>query len=615
MIKGVLMDLKKYCKDRNIIFELSDNKETKTINDLMNEMQAQGLQVNHIEASGAIVRVPTALPGMKPDLGNSRSGWYVVNTFNGHYFATYGNWKTGFEGKWSSVSSSTLSQVDREALQKKMEEAAKEEKIKRQARQDEVAIEVREKFNKCQNVLEHDYLTNKKVKNYGLKQSYDSLIVPVYSTTGEMRSIQYIDKKGGKKFASSSEIKGNVFLIGTTFNELANCEKLVVAEGYSTSATIYEATGFPVACVFSANFALDAVSNLRKLTGSRIILALDHDESGVGEKKAQECASAITNVAVRLPSEIGDYNDLYLRHGLDKVRSELMDHKLGIKKYAIRNLKGKPEPQRFLVDGLIPMGKPGLLAASGGVGKSLSVIQLALAICCGGRWWGKDVTERGNSIIFASEDDLPEIHRRLELLDPQGKRFKSEHEVYIFPIPEQKEPMILLREEGVTELAMELVEEIKSIPDVKLVCFDPLQAFTTGNVSSSNEVGQLWGSYCANISARLKCCTLTIHHLNKQGLTVDSDDSMVQRTSVRGASSLVDSQRFCLTMALASVEDCERICEEQHVPYDRMAVVRGALVKSNSGGVDYSSKTLFRRNGVLEPLNEPLDTSNLYDNF
>jgi len=610
------MDLKKYCKDRNIIFELSDNKETKTINDLMNEMQAQGLQVNHLQASGEIVRVPTALPGMKPDLGGARSGWYVVNTINGHYFATYGNWKTGFEGKWSSVSSSTLSQVDREALQKKMEQAAKEESIKRKARQDEVAIEIREKFNKCQNVIEHEYLTNKKVKNYGLKQSYDSLIVPVYSTTGQIRSIQYIDKKGNKKFASSSEIKGNVFLIGTTFNELASCEKLIVAEGYSTSATIYEATQIPVACVFSANFTLDAVSKFRKLTGARIILALDHDESGVGEKKAQECAAAIPNVAVRLPSEVGDYNDLYLRHGLDKVKAELMDHKLGIQKYAIRNLVGKPEPQKFLVDGLIPMGKPGLLAASGGVGKSLSVIQLALRIACGGgRWWGKDVKEHGNVILFSAEDDIPEIHRRLDLLDPNGNRFKSEYDVYIFPVPEQKEPMILLKEEGVTQLAQDLVEELQVIPDLKLVCFDPLQAFTTGNVSSSNEAGQLWGSYCANISARLNCCTLTIHHLNKQGLTVDSDDSMVQRTSVRGASSLVDSIRFVLVMALASVEDCERICEEQHVPYDRMAVVRGALVKSNSGGVDYSSKTLFRRNGVLEPLNEPLDTSNLYDDF
>ena len=609
------MDLTKYLK-RDVLYNDLGFSTGKSTHDLINEMQAQGLLVDFLEITGEIIRVPVQAINSKPDTGGQRSGYYVVNQVGDHMFCTYGNWKTGFEGKWSSIDTNSLSVVDKQALHKQMEQASAQAKEQRKLRQDEVAVEAQERMNICHEAIEHEYLTNKKVKSYGLKQLNGNLIVPVYSTTGEIRSLQSIDKKGNKRFKSASEIKGNVFLIGTSFAEIKNIEKLILVEGYSTAASVYEATQIPVACVFSANFILEAASKLRKLTGARFILALDNDENGVGEKKAQECASAVLNCAVRLPSERGDYNDLYLKHGLDKVKAELMEHKLGIQKYAIRNLVGKPEPQKFLVDGLVPMGKPGLLAASGGVGKSLSVIQLALRIACGGgRWWGKDVKEHGNVILFSAEDDIPEIHRRLDLLDPNGARFKSEYDVYIFPVPEQKEPMILLKEEGVTQLAQELVEELQAIPDLKLVCFDPLQAFTTGNVSSSNEAGQLWGSYCANISARLNCCTLTIHHLNKQGLTVDSDDSMVQRTSVRGASSLVDSIRFVLIMALASAEDCERICEEQHVPYDRMAVVRGALVKSNSGGVDYSAKTLFRRNGVLEPLNEPLDTSNLYDNF
>ena len=615
MTRELQMDLTKYLK-KDVLYNDLGFSTGKSTHDLINEMQAQGLLVDFLEITGEIIRVPVKAIGGKPDTGRQKSGYYVVNSVGDNMFCTYGNWKTGFEGKWSSIDTNQLSIVDRQALQKQMEEASAKSRAERKQRQDEVAVEMQEKFKICHEATEHEYLTNKKVKSYGLKQLNGRLIVPVYNTTGQIRSLQYIDKKGDKRFASASEIKGNVFLIGTTLQDLNNIEKLILVEGYSTAASVYEATQIPVACVFSANFLLDAASNLRKLTGARFILALDNDESGVGEKKAQECASAVVNSAVRLPSEVGDYNDLYLKHGLDKVRAELVEHKLGIQKYAIRNLVGKPEPQKFLVDGLIPIGKPGLLAASGGVGKSLSVIQLALRIACGGgRWWGKDVKERGNVIVLCAEDDLMEIHRRLDLLDPRGERFNSQYEVYVFPIPEQKEPMILLREEGITPQATELLEEISSIPNLKLVCFDPLQAFTTGNVSSSNEVGQLWGSYCANISARLKCTTLTVHHLNKAGLTVDSDDSMVQRTSVRGASSLVDSQRFCLTMALGDVETCERICEEQRVPYDRMAVVKASLVKSNSGNVDYSTKTLFRKNGVLEPLEELQNPMALYDNF
>ena len=606
------MDLTKYFPEGNNL----EQTKPKDISELVTEMQSQGLLVSHLEITGEIVRVPVGeLAGVKAD-SNQKSGYYVVNEVNGNYFATFGNWKTSFEGKWSSVNHQAMTSQQREDLQRQLQDAKKRSEEAKKQRNDEVANKVKGWFESYANVVEHEYLTNKKVKNYGLKQHQDSLVCGVYSTTGDIRSLQFIDKKGQKKFVSDSEIKGNIFLIGADIKDIPKLDKIILAEGYSTSATIYEATQIPVACVFSANFVMAVALQIRKLSGARIIIALDNDESGVGEKKAQECVQAVINSCLRLPSEIGDFNDLYLKHGLDKVKSEIMEHKLGIQKYAVRNLVGKPEPQKFLVEGLVPIGKPGLLAASGGVGKSLSVIQLALRIACGnGRWWGKDVNEHGNVVVFAAEDDLPEIHRRLHLLDPKGERFKSEYDVYVFPIPEQKEPMILLTEEGVTIKANELVDELQAIPNLKLCVFDPLQAFTTGNVSSSNEVGQLWGSYCANISARLGCTTLTIHHLNKQGLTVDSDDSMVQRTSVRGASSLVDSIRFVLVMALGDVETCERICEEQRVPYDRMSVVKASLVKSNSGNVDYSTKTLFRRDGILEPLEELQNPMNLYDQF
>ena len=611
-MKGQKMDLTKYFPNGN---ELEQNK-SKDTNDLINEMQAQGLRVDYLQITGEIVRVPVnELAGIKQDSSGQKSGYYVVNELNGNYFATFGNWKTGFEGKWSSINTQSMTTEQREGLQRQLQEAKERHQEAKKQQHNEMAEKVKSWFESYTGVLEHEYLTNKKVKNYGLKQYQDLLVCPVYSTRGDIRSLQYISKNGEKRFAKKSEIKGNIFLVGADINDIPKLDKIILAEGYATCASIFEATQIPVACVFSANFVMAVALQIRKLSGARIIVALDNDESGVGEKKAQECVQVVPNSCVRLPSERGDFNDLYLKHGSDKVRSEIMEHKLGIQKYAVRNLVGKPEPQKFLVEGLVPIAKPGLLAASGGVGKSLSVIQLALRIACGnGRWWGKEVNEHGNVVVFAAEDDLPEIHRRLHLLDPKGERFKSEYDVYVFPIPEQKEPMILLTEEGVTIKAAELVDELQAIPNLKLCVFDPLQAFTTGNVSSSNEVGQLWGSYCANISARLGCTTLTIHHLNKQGLTVDSDDSMVQRTSVRGASSLVDSIRFVLVMALGDVETCERICEEQRVPYDRMSVVKASLVKSNSGNVDYSTKTLFRREGILEPI-ESLPRTDYEINF
>jgi RecA-family ATPase len=335
---------------------------------------------------------------------------------------------------------------------------------------------------------------------------------------------------------------------------------------------------------------------------TKFVLCLDNDESGVGQKCANEVATAVSNSIVRLPSIIGDFNDLHLQQGIDQVELELLESKFNIRQYAIRNLVEAPKPIEWLVDSFIPLAKPGIIAAVGGVGKSLSMIQLALGVATGGNWWGKPIMQKGSSVIFAAEDDLNEVHRRIESLDPKGERFKSQYDVYVFPIPEQKEPLILLREEGVTSQAQELVEELKGIPNLKLVVFDPLQAFTTGNISSSNEVGQLWGSYCANISARLGVTTLTVHHLSKTALTNDSDDALSHRAEIRGASSITDSVRFAIAMWLADKDTCEKICIDQGIEVDRMAVVKASLVKSNSGNVDYGTKTLVRRGAVLEIL-------------
>ena len=592
------MDLRKYFPEENNL-----EQKGKDTNDLINEMQAQGLRVDYLQITGEIVRVPVnELAGVRADSGGQKSGFYVVNEVNGNYFAVYGNWKTGFEGRWSSVNSYTMSNAEREDLQRKLQEAKDRANETKKQRHNEMAEKVKARFESYAKVSEHEYLTNKKVKSYGLKQHKDLLVVPVYSITGAIRSLQYINKNGEKRFASESEIKGNLFLVGAEIKDLPNLDKIIIAEGYSTSATIYEATKIPVACVFSANFCLQFALNLRKLTGARIIIALDNDESGVGEKKAQECARAVSNASVRLPSEIGDYNDLYLKHGLDKVKSELTESKYNIKKYAIRNLIEKPEPQKFLVDSFIPLAKPGILASSGGVGKSLSLIQLAISIAKGGTWWGKPIKENGSSVIFCAEDDLTEIHHRIELLDPKGERFKHNNDVYVFPVPDQKEPLILLKEEGITEQAQEIVEELKTIDNLKLVAFDPLQAFTTASVSQSNEAGQLWGSYCAMISANIGCTTLTTHHINKQSITNDSDDPYSHKADIRGASSITDSVRFAISMWIPSESDTEELCEQANIPYDRLSVVKAALVKSNSGNVDYGVQTLIRKDGVLEPI-------------
>jgi len=597
--------------DKNFAFSGAD----KSLSDLISEMQGNGLVVDFIDTSGELVRVPvSATASNRPDKTNERSGWYVYNQLDADFVCLYGNWRTALEQKFTSYNTNEMTVAQKRDLQVKVEEAQLRREEAKKIKQDEVALYVKDKFAKAGEVKEHKYLTDKRVENHGLRlTSTNNLMIPLHtiiksSDTGllvsRIRSLQYIFPDGSKKFASGGEVRGNIFLIGVEHHLLPTLETLVICEGYATGSSIYEATGLPCAVVFSANFCLTATTRLRAITNSKFLLALDNDTSGVGEKCANEVASAVSNCMVRLPSVIGDFNDLANAKGKDQLKLELLESKFNIRQYAVRNLIESPAPIEWLVDSFIPLGKPGLIAAVGGVGKSLSMIQLALGIAIGGKWWGKPILQRGSSVIFAAEDDLNEVHRRIESLDPEGARFQSEYDVYVFPIPEQKEPMILLRDEGVTSQAQELVDELKTIPNLQMVVFDPLQAFTTASVSQSNEAGQLWGSYCANISARIGCTTLTVHHLNKGALTNDSDDALSHRAEIRGASSITDSVRFAIAMWLADEETCEKICLEQGKDMDRMAVVKAALVKSNSGNVDYSVKTLVRNGAVLEILDE-----------
>ena len=91
--------------------------------------------------------------------------------------------------------------------------------------------------------------------------------------------------------------------------------------------------------------------------------------------------------------------------------------------------------------------------------------------------------------------------------------------------------------------------------------------------------------------------------MSKTALQSD-DDPMSVRSKIRGASSLVDGHRLAIALWLGSEDEAERICLDNDVEYERLRVIKGAVVKSNSSEVDTSIKTLFRRNAVLEPYKE-----------
>lgn len=91
-----------------------------------------------------------------------------------------------------------------------------------------------------------------------------------------------------------------------------------------------------------------------------------------------------------------------------------------------KDWQGKPVPPReWLVDGFIPHRVVTLFSGDGGSGKTQLAIQLCVAAAFGQRWMGKSVTP-GSSLIFTSEDDENELHRRFAItVDSMGRQLSE----------------------------------------------------------------------------------------------------------------------------------------------------------------------------------------------
>lgn len=119
----------------------------------------------------------------------------------------------------------------------------------------------------------------------------------------------------GKRFLSGTLKKGSFHLIGGQPSD-----RIVIAEGFATAASICEALQVPVAVAFDAgNLKEVAMAIQQRWPDSNLIIAGDNDKSGVGQEKAEE-AGAEVHARVVIPAVPGDWNDIFNASGPEAVR-------------------------------------------------------------------------------------------------------------------------------------------------------------------------------------------------------------------------------------------------------------------------------------------------------
>lgn len=278
-----------------------------------------------------------------------------------------------------------------------------------------------------------------------------------------------------------------------------------------------------------------------------------------------------------------------------------------------------PAPEtRWLIDGMVPLGVPGMVAAMGGLGKTWVALQFALAVACpswtGGQILGGSVAEHGTAVVLCAEDGQAALHRRLEALDPTGERLKDANKLIVVPLPDAGGPMPLIAvHQGTpvkTSAFAALESQLEALPDLKLVIIDPLQTFVMADVNSDPAAGQyLWSSLAA-LCAKTGATIAVMHHMRKQGLSEIKTLSDA-REAIRGSTALVDGSRWTYALWAETETDARKVCAANGVPYEWGRCVRGGMVKANDAARMTIQTYLREAGGYLTDRTDATDTAGI----
>ena len=280
---------------------------------------AAGLEApNSINPDGAIHRFSTS--GRRGD----DSGWYVLHT-DGMAAGAFGCWRTGRQFSWCAKEEACMTDAERENEQQRIKvlRAQREAQmlITRQMARETAAL----LWCQATAMAVHPYLSSKGVQPNGLRVRADKLLIPVQDTAGTLHSLQSISTRGDKRFLQGGRVKGCYHrIVGQTAN------RLVIAEGYATGASIHEATGDTVAVAFNAGNMWPVAKAINKsFPALTLVIAADDDHltpGNPGMEAAKRAALAVgafvvvPQFAAGRPGKATDFNDLAALAGLRAVR-------------------------------------------------------------------------------------------------------------------------------------------------------------------------------------------------------------------------------------------------------------------------------------------------------
>ncbi len=262
----------------------------------------------------------------------------------------------------------------------------------------------------------------------------NNLIVPCIDIEGKEKGYieifpkEFKHKTSGKwtdKLFRGKDTHHWLFLFGVYDKyQLAGCDSLFVATGYSTAASIHDSTGGSVVMATNDNGMLEIIPQLRnKYPEKEIIVCADYDvrdkfASLALNNNCRLCYAPVVNGFLK-----SDFNDLMIAQGKSAVcevvgeaRFVTADSvKVEVKKPTATKTNGAvmfldadkiiPKPIEWVWDGWLAIGKLMLLAGAPGTGKTSIALTIGATISRGGQLPDGTNVREAKVLIWSSEDD------------------------------------------------------------------------------------------------------------------------------------------------------------------------------------------------------------------
>ena len=262
-------------------------------------------------------------------------------------------------------------------------------------------------------------------------------------------------------------------------------------------------------------------------------------------------------------------------------------------------LRTSPQPRRWLLQDMLPLGVVGMIVAPGGTGKSQFVLQLGVSVATGiplCELW--KVGEQGTALLLLAEDERDEVHRRLDRIvkelapiNPSMANDLSQR-LLIKSMTARDNLMTRKKPHGTvatTGYVDRLLLTVAGIPDLKLIVIDPASRFRGGDENSADDVTR-FVEEMERIRQATGATVLVCHHANKASM--NESNGMRGQSATRGSSAMTDGVRWQLNLAPPQKNVLQALDASKRY-------LSAELAKSNYGPPIESEILIRKSNGYL----------------